>query len=73
MRSLGIWTYGEWSKVPRKDRTRWIAFYLLEKDVEGFAMHADGFGKLSPPVTLADWRNADESARAFMIKQTQAR
>lgn len=73
MRSLGIWTYGEWSDIDRRDRTRWIAFYLLEKDVEGYASYAAGFEKLVPPVTLADWRNADDDARKFMIKRTQSK
>ena len=73
MRSLGIWTYGEWSAISRRDRTRWIAFYLLELDVGAYASHAAGLEKLVPPVTLADWRAADDSARKFMIKRTQAR
>jgi len=71
MRSLGIQTYKQWSEISRRDRTRWIAFYLLEKDVEGYASHAHGLEKLIPPVTLADWRSADDSARKFMIKRTQ--
>jgi len=71
MRWLKITTYAEWSNISRRDRTRWIAFYLLEKDVEGYASHAHGLEKLVPAVTLADWRSADDSARKFMIKRTQ--
>ncbi len=69
MRSLGIWTYADWSALDRRDRTRWLAFYLLEKGVEAYSMHADGFQKLSPPFTLADWRSADEATRDMKIKQ----
>ena len=69
MRSLGIQTYAEWSDIGRRDRTRWLAFYLLEKDVEAYSMYADGLGKLG--FTLADWRLADESTRSMKIKAAQ--
>jgi len=69
MRSLGIWTYGDWSELGRKERVHWLAFYLLEKDIEAYAYHADELQKIG--FSLQDWRQASESERDMKIKQTR--
>ena len=71
MRSLGIWTYGEWSELSRRDRARWLAFYLLEKDVEAYSVHATELDEID--FTFGDWRLADEDTREFKIKEGRDR